>query len=101
MTREDLQVKGSANRLPVGTTEITIPEGCVAVFKDNKIRLQPNEGIHLVGDGAELTPVDDELTGFEKALETVMKDAMGLVGGYISPLYVKEQAKYLRENFNN
>lgn len=55
--------------------------------------------LKLIGGGAEMTLIDSELSNFEKALEEIMKDAMGLVlvGNCISPLYVKEWAEYLRK----
>ena len=55
------------------------------------------KNLKLIGDGAEITLIDGELSNFEKALEEIMKDAMGLVGDYISPLYIKERAEYLRK----
>lgn len=54
------------------------------------------KNVKLVGgENIEMTVIDDRLSNFEKALQDVMHDAMGLVGDCISPLYIKEQAKYL------
>lgn len=47
------------------------------------------------GENIEMTAIDNRLSNFEKALQDVMHDAMGLVGDCISPLYIKEQAEYL------
>lgn len=72
-------------------------EAAEEYIKKERFRIMTEKNLKLTGDGAEMTLIDGELSNFEKALEEIMKDAMGLVGDYISPLYIKERAEYLRK----